>query len=66
MSARASTRYKNGQWLKVIGSDANAATLNLGITYALNQKTTLVSLLGIGLTPDAPDFTLAFKVPYSL
>jgi len=40
--------------------------LNLGITYALNQKTTLVSLLGIGLTPDAPDFTLAFKVPYML
>jgi hypothetical protein len=66
LSARASTRYKNGQWLKVIGSDANAGTLNLGITYALNQKTTLVSLLGIGLTPDAPDFTLAFKVPYSL
>ena len=66
LSARASTRYRNGQWLKVIGSDANAGTLNLGITYALNQNTTLVSLLGIGLTPDAPDFTLAFKVPYSL
>ncbi|WP_411851679.1 hypothetical protein ACLB90_03775 [Stenotrophomonas sp. LGBM10] len=66
LSARASTRYRNGQWLKVIGSDANAGTLNLGITYALNQNTTLVSLLGIGLTPDAPDFTLAFKVPYML
>ncbi len=50
----------------MIGSDANAGTLNLGITYALNQNTTLVSLLGIGLTPDAPDFTLAFKVPYML
>ena len=36
------------------------------VTYALNQKTTLVSLLGIGLTPDAPDFTLALKVPYML
>ncbi len=66
LSARASTRYKGGQWVKIVGSDANAATLNLGITYALNQKTTLVSLLGIGLTPDAPDFTLAFKVPYML
>ncbi|MBD7954155.1 hypothetical protein H9654_08040 [Stenotrophomonas sp. Sa5BUN4] len=66
LSARASTRYRNGQWMKVIGSDANAATFNLGVTYALNQKTTLVSLLGIGLTPDAPDFTLAFKVPYML
>lgn len=66
LSSRASTRYRNGQWLKVIGSDANAASLNLGVTYALNQKTTLVSLLGIGLTPDSPDFTLAFKVPYML
>lgn len=66
LSARASTRYSNGQWMKVIGSDANAATFNLGVTYALNQKTTLVSLLGIGLTPDAPDFSLAFKVPYML
>ncbi|HYG06438.1 MAG TPA: hypothetical protein VD865_08490 [Stenotrophomonas sp.] len=66
LSARASTRYDNGQWVKVIGSDANAATLNLGVTYALNQHATLVSLLGIGLTPDAPDFSLAFKVPYML
>ena len=66
MSARASTRYKGGKWMKVIGSDGNAGTLNLGVTYALTPKTTLVSLLGIGLTPDAPDFTLAFKVPYML
>ncbi|WP_305804741.1 hypothetical protein [Stenotrophomonas sp. YIM B06876] len=66
LSARASTRFKGGQWTKVIGSDANAGTLNLGVTYALTPHTTLVSLLGIGLTPDAPDFTLAFKVPYML
>lgn len=66
LSARASTRFKGGQWVKIVGSDANAATLNLGITYALNQNTTIVSLLGIGLTPDSPDFTLAFKVPYIL
>ena len=66
LSARASTRYKGGQWVKVIGSDANAGTLNLGVTYALTSRTTLVSMLGIGLTPDAPDFSLAFKVPYML
>ncbi|WP_235504204.1 MULTISPECIES: transporter [Stenotrophomonas] len=63
LSARASTRYKGGEWVKVIGSDANAGTLNLGVTYALTSRTTLVSMLGIGLTPDAPDFSLAFKVP---
>src|SRR5690606_18028820 len=66
LSARASTRYKNGQWMKVIGSDANAGTLNLGVTYALTPKATLVSMLGVGLTPDAPDFSLAFKLPYML
>ena len=66
LSARASTRYKDGKWMKVIGSDANAGTLNLGVTYALTSKATFVSMLGIGLTPDAPDFSLAFKVPYML
>ncbi|WP_312737363.1 transporter [Stenotrophomonas sp.] len=66
ISARASTRFQGGQWVKVIGSDANAASLNLGVTYALNQHATMVTLLGIGLTPDAPDFTLSFKVPYML
>lgn len=66
MSARASTRYKNGKWMKIIGSDGNAGTLNLGVTYALTSKATFVSMLGIGLTPDAPDFSLAFKLPYML
>ena len=50
----------------MFGSDANAATLNLGVTYAVSQHTMVVSLLGIGLTPDAPDFTLGFKIPYTL
>ncbi len=66
LSARASTRYKGGKWVKMIGSDANAGTLNLGVTYALTSKATFVSMLGVGLTPDAPDFSLAFKVPYML
>ncbi|MDH5822625.1 hypothetical protein QFW77_06415 [Luteimonas sp. RD2P54] len=66
LNARARTRYENADWIKVIGSDANAATFNLGVTHALNADTTVVGLLGIGLTPDAPDFNLTFKVPYML
>lgn len=66
LSARARTRYDGEPWTRIIGSDANAAMFNLGVTYALNQHTTLVSTLGIGLTPDAPDFNLVFKVPYML
>ncbi|UGB37731.1 transporter [Frateuria soli] len=64
LTAKASLRYKGSPWAKVIGSDANAATFNMGVTHALNQHTTLVSMLGIGLTPDAPDFSLTFKIPY--
>jgi hypothetical protein len=64
LSAKASLRYKGSPWSSVIGSDANAATFNMGVTHALSQHTTLVSMLGIGLTPDAPDFSLSFKIPY--
>lgn len=68
LSARARTRYDEGDgaWLKVIGSDANAAMFNLGVTYAFSPNATFVTQLGIGLTPDAPDFSLVFKVPYML
>ncbi|HUW53147.1 MAG TPA: hypothetical protein VMV99_07015 [Rhodanobacter sp.] len=64
LSAKSSLRQKDLPWTKVIGSDANAATFNMGVTYALSQHTTLVTLLGIGLTPDAPDYSLTFKIPY--
>ncbi len=66
LSARARTRYEGGPWTKVIGSDANSAMFNLGVTHALSQEATMVGILGIGLTPDAPDFSLGLKIPYSL
>jgi hypothetical protein len=48
----------------VIGSLGNIGTLNLGVTHAINKNLTWVALLGIGLTPDAPDFTFGVKIPY--
>ncbi|WP_238389943.1 transporter [Pseudoxanthomonas koreensis] len=66
LSARAQTRYEGSPWRKVIGSDANAAMFNLGVTHALSPEATIVGILGIGLTPDAPDFSLGFRIPYSL
>lgn len=66
-NARARTRYDGvGEWTKLIGTDGNAATLSLGVTHALSPQATFVGMLGIGLTPDAPDFSLNFKVPYTL
>lgn len=66
MTARASTRYEGSEWVKVIGSDANAGTLNFGLTHALSPRATFVGVLGIGVTPDAPDFSLSVKIPYML
>ncbi|WP_343226163.1 hypothetical protein [Luteimonas sp. BDR2-5] len=66
LNARARTRYEGAEWVKLIGSDANAATLSLGVTHAMTPSATFVGVLGIGLTPDAPDFSLTLKVPYAL
>lgn len=66
LNARARTRYEGGPWSKLIGSDANAATMSLGVTHAMTPNATFVGVLGIGLTPDAPDFNLTVKVPYAL
>lgn len=66
LNARARTRYDGGEWIKLIGSDANAATMSLGVTHAMSPSATFVGVLGIGLTPDAPDFNLTVKVPYAL
>ena len=66
INGQARTRYEGEDWVDLIGSDANSATFNLGLTYALGPKATLVTSLGVGLTPDAPDFTIGVRVPYAL
>ena len=53
-------------WERIIGSDGNAATLGIGMTYALSERMTFVGNLGIGLTPDAPDFSITAKLPFVL
>ncbi|KRE83668.1 hypothetical protein ASG75_15040 [Rhodanobacter sp. Soil772] len=37
---------------------------NLGVTCAMRRHTTLMTMPGIGLTPDAPDYGVTFKIPY--
>jgi len=59
------TRIQGGSWAEVTHSDANAATFNTGVTYALGEKWAMSTSLGIGLTPDAPDLSLSVNFPYS-
>jgi len=57
---------QDGVTNKVIGSDANVGVLNLGGTYALNDSTSIVTSLGVGLTDDASDISLTFRMPFQM
>ena len=57
-------RPDGSSWQTVNGSDANAAYFNLGMTFAATDRLTVVPNLSIGLTPDAPDFSVSLKFPY--
>lgn len=64
ISRNSRIKPRGGSWQKVDGSAANAAYFNFGMTYALGDRLTMVPNLAIGLTPDAPDFSLSVKFPY--
>lgn len=58
-------RSEGADWQSVIGSDASAGLLNFGVNFALTDRLTMVSNVGIGITPDAPDITVGVKFPYN-
>jgi opacity protein-like surface antigen len=66
ISQAARTKVDGGSWSKIIGSNANAATFNVGVTYGLGRRTTAVLNFGIGLTPDAPDFSVTLRLPFGI
>lgn len=58
------TRLDGRSWSVVPGSAGNAALLTLGITQSLSSKASMVTSVGIGLTSDAPNYTLSLRFPY--
>ncbi|MDI1303038.1 MAG: hypothetical protein PSX71_14125 [bacterium] len=57
-------KQTGSSWQTVTGSDANAAYFNMGMTVAATQRLTVVPSLSMGLTPDAPNFSISLKLPY--
>ncbi len=53
-------------WTPIVGSGANVAVANFGLTYAFNPDTSLIMNLGIGMTSSAPNFQLTATIPYNL
>jgi len=48
----------------VVGSQANVGIANFGATFSLSPRLALVTNLGIGLTDDSPDMSLAIRLPF--
>lgn len=55
---------KGGRTQKVIGSDTSVGTFDVGVTYALTDRLSLVTNLGLGLTNDSSDYKFGFRLPY--
>lgn len=60
-TGKSKTKQAGQGWTSIVGSDANAASLNFGVTYALTDSDAMVFNVGAGLTPDAPDVTVGAK-----
>lgn len=61
-TAKSRTKADGGDWSTITGSDANAAMLNFGSTYATSDRQSVVVNIGAGLTPDAPNATVGVKL----
>jgi hypothetical protein len=50
---------------KVSGSQTNASTMNFGLNQVINKHLTINGSVSIGLTPDAPNFVVGVRFPYT-
>lgn len=58
-------RAEGGPWVRQVGTDVNSATFNSSLTHQLSPRLSMVGTASLGLTPDAPDFSIGIKFPYS-
>ena len=52
-------------WQKVAGSETVAAAVNFGLNHVVNKHLTINGSVSIGLTPDAPNFVVGVRFPYT-
>lgn len=59
------TQAPGGEWQRVPGSQTTASTLSFGLNHVFNKNLTINASVAIGLTPDAPNFIVGLRFPYS-
>jgi len=62
---RSRIKEKGEGWQSIVGSDSSSGSLNFGVTYAMTDRLSMVTNVGVGVTPDAPDVTVGVKFPYN-
>jgi hypothetical protein len=58
-------RAVGGPWVRQAGTDVNSATFNTSLTHQLSPRLSMVGMVSVGLSPDAPDFSIGIKFPYT-
>ncbi|WLE62668.1 hypothetical protein GIY62_19920 [Burkholderia plantarii] len=59
------TQAPGDVWQKVPGSQTTASTLNFGLNHVFNKHLTMNASVSVGLTPDAPNFVVGVRFPYT-
>ena len=59
------TKPDGSGWTEVVGSDANVAKLNVGVTFGITDDLTMITNLATGLTQDAADVEAQLRFAYS-
>jgi hypothetical protein len=59
------TKEPGGTYADVPGSETTAAVLNFGLNHVVNKHLTINGAVSIGMTPDAPNFVVGVRFPYT-
>lgn len=55
---------RGGITQEIVGSDTRTGHFDVGVTFALSERLSIVTDMGIGLTNDSSDYKFAVKFPY--
>lgn len=66
LQGRSKTRLDGAAWSPIVGSEGNAGTVSFGAAYAIDGANVLSGNVGVGITPDAPNFSIGLRYSKSL
>ncbi|MBN3767932.1 hypothetical protein, partial [Burkholderia sp. Ac-20365] len=59
------TKAPGGDYVKVPGSETTAAVMNFGLNHVVNKHLTINGSVSFGMTPDAPNYVIGVRFPYT-